>query len=172
MEKVMFMTALLLAFVAGMCAGMRCGGGDDAGRVVDVVTVRDTVTERLPAAVAARDAGRVSLRVAATAVRAVAAADSAVADSVATAVDTVAVELPVTSREYSGAGYRAWVSGIEPRLDSISIVNETVVATTAGRAGRRQGRLGVGVTLGLGIGPGGKVGPAAAIGITYSLWGL
>lgn len=44
--------------------------------------------------------------------------------------DTVAVEVPITSKHYSGKNYDAYVSGFEPNLDSIFVYNETEYITT------------------------------------------
>lgn len=43
--------------------------------------------------------------------------------------DTVAVEVPITSKHYSGKNYDAYVSGFEPKLDSVFIYNETQLIT-------------------------------------------
>ena len=43
--------------------------------------------------------------------------------------DTVAVEVPITSKHYSGKNYDAYVSGFETNLDSIFIYNETQLIT-------------------------------------------
>lgn len=43
--------------------------------------------------------------------------------------DSVAVEIPITSKRYSGKNYDAWVSGYEPSLDSIKVYRETQYIT-------------------------------------------
>ena len=43
--------------------------------------------------------------------------------------DTVAVEVPITSKHYSGKNYDAYVSGFETNLDSIFVYNETQLIT-------------------------------------------
>ena len=43
--------------------------------------------------------------------------------------DTATISLPVTQKYYSSDNYRAWVSGYEPRLDSIMTFNKTVTKT-------------------------------------------
>lgn len=43
--------------------------------------------------------------------------------------DTVAVEVPITSKHYSGDSYDAWVSGFEPSLDSIKVYQRTEYIT-------------------------------------------
>ena len=45
------------------------------------------------------------------------------------ATDTVAVQVPITSKHYSGKNYDAYVSGFEPSLDSIFVYNETQLIT-------------------------------------------
>lgn len=43
--------------------------------------------------------------------------------------DTVAVQVPITSKHFSGKNYDAYVSGFEPNLDSIKVYTETKVIT-------------------------------------------
>lgn len=43
--------------------------------------------------------------------------------------DTVAVEMPITSKHYSGKNYDAYVSGFEPNLDSIFVYQDEVLVT-------------------------------------------
>lgn len=43
--------------------------------------------------------------------------------------DTVAVQVPITSKHFSGKNYDAYVSGFEPNLDSIKVYSETKVVT-------------------------------------------
>lgn len=43
----------------------------------------------------------------------------------------VAVEIPITQKEYEGAEYHAWVSGYEPSLDSIFVFPRRDVVTIA-----------------------------------------
>lgn len=43
--------------------------------------------------------------------------------------DTVAVQVPITSKHFSGKNYDAYVSGFEPNLDSIFVYHETQVIT-------------------------------------------
>lgn len=50
------------------------------------------------------------------------------------ATDTVAVQVPITSKHYSGKKYDAYVSGYEPSLDSIKVYQkETVITETITR---------------------------------------
>ena len=43
--------------------------------------------------------------------------------------DSVAVEMPITSKHYSGKNYDAYVSGFEPSLDSIKVYQKEVLIT-------------------------------------------
>ena len=45
------------------------------------------------------------------------------------ATDSIAVQVPITSKHYSGKNYDAYVSGFEPNLDSIFVYNETQLVT-------------------------------------------
>lgn len=45
------------------------------------------------------------------------------------ATDTVAVQVPITSKHYSGKNYDAYVSGFEVNMDSIFVYNETQLIT-------------------------------------------
>lgn len=45
------------------------------------------------------------------------------------AMDTVAVQVPITSKHYSGKNYDAYVSGFDVNLDSIYVYNETQYIT-------------------------------------------
>lgn len=55
--------------------------------------------------------------------------------------DTIYVPIPITQREYEGSNYRLWVSGYQPRLDSIDVFNtiiETYITTTETQYVRQQ----------------------------------
>lgn len=82
------------------------------------------------------------------------------------AVDTVEVRLPIVQKVYKDTNYTAWVSGYEPRLDSISVRHREVTLRKVARVGRRWG---VGFGVGLGVGSGGP-GVGFGIGIFYKLW--
>ena len=82
--------------------------------------------------------------------------------------DSVAVEIPIIQREYEGEGYHAWVSGYEPRLDSISIFAKREVVTVREPPNRPK-RWGIGVFAGYGVTPHGWQ-PCAGISINYNLW--
>ena len=88
--------------------------------------------------------------------------------------DSVEVIIPITQREYEGEDYRAWVSGYEPRLDSIFVFarRETVtIREPSLRSDRYQERKrwGIGPTIGYGLTPQGLQ-PYIGISINYNLW--
>lgn len=82
------------------------------------------------------------------------------------AVDTVEVSLPIVQKVYRDTNYTAWVSGYEPRLDSISVRHRTIIET---RTVRERGRWGVGLGVGLGVGSRGP-GVGVGFGVFYKLW--
>ena len=82
--------------------------------------------------------------------------------------DSVAVEIPITQREYEGAEYRAWVSGYEPSLDSIFVYPRHDVVTIR-EPPNKQKRWGIGVFAGYGVTPRGLQ-PCAGISVNYNLW--
>lgn len=82
------------------------------------------------------------------------------------AIDTVEVSLPIVQKVYRDTNYTAWVSGYEPRLDSISVRHRTIIET---RTVTARGRWGVGLGVGLGVGSGGP-GVGVGFGVFYKLW--
>ena len=85
--------------------------------------------------------------------------------------DTVFVRVPIEQRRYEGDGYRAWVSGYRPQLDSINIYKcERIVEKTVTRTEPR-GRWSLGVVAGYGVSvtaeP--RFAPYVGIGVSYSL---
>lgn len=77
--------------------------------------------------------------------------------------DSVSARVPITSVLYTGAGFRARVSGFRPQLDSLVFERSTVVVQ------QRPKRWALGVQAGLAATPKG-VQPFIGIGITYKLY--
>lgn len=87
--------------------------------------------------------------------------------------DSMAVEVPISQKKYETERYRAYVSGFEPRLDSIFVyqktITEKIVPTEKQRA--RQPRVGFGVVAGAGYGLVHKQGDVFVGGAVYlRLW--
>ena len=139
MRTSLIITALV-AFAAGYCAGGR--GHVARPKAPGVITVHDTVTVERPA----------EIRRTVT--------HTVVEQMRDTVGDTVAVYVPVERVVYAGEGYRAWVSGHRPALDSISFVNTTVT--------RPARRWSVGIQAGVGVTPAGPQ-PYIGVGISYRL---
>lgn len=81
--------------------------------------------------------------------------------------DSVNVIVPITQKKYEDSTYTAYVSGYNPRLDSISIYRKTIYQTIT----EKPGRWGVGITGGYGYGKGGFT-PFVGVGIYYNLFNL
>lgn len=87
-------------------------------------------------------------------------------------IDSVQVELPIEQKRYADSTYTAYVSGYEPRLDSIFVYprREIVKITTERTAYKyRNRRFGIGIQAGYGITPKGAK-PYIGIGISYNLF--
>lgn len=80
--------------------------------------------------------------------------------------DTVEVRLPIVQKIYRDTNFTAWVSGYEPRLDSISVRHRTIIET---RTVRERGRWGVGIQVGYGIDKTFKPTPYVGVGLMYRL---
>lgn len=81
--------------------------------------------------------------------------------------DSMNVVVPITQKKYEDSTYTAYVSGYNPRLDSISIYRKTIYQTIT----ERPRRFGVGITGGYGYGKGGLT-PFVGVGIYYNLFNL
>lgn len=81
--------------------------------------------------------------------------------------DSVPVVIPVTQKAYRDSTYEAWVSGYEPRLDSINIFNKTTVKTIMCPVYKTK-RWGLGINGGYGYTKEG-FSPYIGIGIQYNL---
>ena len=66
--------------------------------------------------------------------------------------DTVWATVPRTQKRYEDSTYTAWVSGYEPRLDSIEVYQKTVVVTKSVEGRGKSKRFSVGLTGGFGYG--------------------
>ena len=89
--------------------------------------------------------------------------------------DTVNVvaEIPVTQKEYSDdSTYRAWVSGYEPKLDSIDIYRKTIyIDHTITKTKKQRFVIGPHVGVGYDI-KNNAFSPTVGVGVTYNLFGF
>ena len=66
--------------------------------------------------------------------------------------DTVWAVVPRTQKRYVDSTYMAWISGYEPRLDSIEVYQKTMVVTKSVEGRGKSKRFNVGLTGGFGYG--------------------
>lgn len=82
--------------------------------------------------------------------------------------DSVTFRLPIMQRIYRDSLYTAWVSGYEPRLDSIALYTRTQYCFKA--RDKPAKRWGVGLGVGVGITPAHGIQPYIGIGLHYNLF--
>lgn len=82
--------------------------------------------------------------------------------------DSVFVQIPIVQKEYEDSTYHAWVSGFEPKLDSIYVFPRTTLITTTITKHEKK-PWGVGVQVGIGNNTG-KWTPYIGIGVSYNIW--
>lgn len=82
--------------------------------------------------------------------------------------DSIAVEIPITQKRYESDNYLAYISGYEPKLDSIFVFQKTTVVHE--RSYKPPNKWHIGIAGGYGYGFKSKqVEPYIGIGITYSI---
>lgn len=152
----------LLLFVTVFCVGVGVGyvGFGRGKEVVRADTVYRSDTVRCPIVRDSVVTRYITRRLAVMRVDTVRQSDTV------RAVDTVEVRLPIVQKVYRDTNYTAWVSGYEPRLDSISVRHREVTLTKVTRVGSRWG---VGVQVGYGIDKTLKPTPYVGVGLMYRL---
>lgn len=93
--------------------------------------------------------------------------DTILLASASSVKDTVECIVPREQAEYSDTTFRAWVSGYNPRLDSIEVYPQRETITILHTEPAR--RWHIGPSVGVGVTPHGGT-PFAGISVTYSLW--
>lgn len=78
--------------------------------------------------------------------------------------DSVYVDVPIVQKTYQGTDYKAWVSGYEPSLDSISIAHKIITNTITIKDKKRWG-----LGIQMGVGYNGKIAPYVGVGLQYNL---
>lgn len=139
-----FWGALVCFLVSYMAGGYHFR--DTAKTVVKTDTLHDTVTVREPVFVTERAVrtDTVWLPVVRTRTDTVLLRSDGLKDSVRAVV-------PITQKVYADSTYKAWVSGYNPRLDSIRVYRQTIVTTKTETVVRKR-RIGIGVQAGYGYG--------------------
>lgn len=155
---------VVIGFTAGRCTNGAEHKNDEINQ--NVVIVRDTVAISRPAAADSAVTGRIIRRAALAHTTTPPADTTAVTAVDDVATDSVMVTLPVTTVTYTGPGYYARISGVEPRLDSIAVERTATTIITQ----QRPRRWSIGVTAGIGIGPSGRIGPTVAVGVSWRLF--
>ena len=168
----MHMKRTLLFLIAGFLSGLLCYYGcdniqhDTGPRDTLHTIVVDTITVHAPTPTATDTLRHVSIRIPA-------AAPLEKPDTSACVSDSLEVRLPVVQRVYEDTTFRAYISGIEPQLDSLTLFRKTEYfspapdRTPATSAGRKRWHLGL--SCGVGLSAGGPA-PYIGIGVTYSLF--
>lgn len=180
-EKDNIVGVMVAAVFAGFCLGAglanHCNhhSRDGKGKVtVDTVTVRDTVRITEPSAADSVVTGVIRVPVALPTEPTVPKAEievfepgrlSEVMDGHAVnkggteqetgkiaGKDTAWAVVPRTQKRYVDSTYMAWISGYEPRLDSIEVYQKTVVVTKRVEGRVKNRRFNVGLTGGFGYG--------------------
>ncbi len=83
--------------------------------------------------------------------------------------DSLQLVLLRVQRHYSDSTFDAWVSGVDPRLDSIKIYQTNMIITKEIPVIQvKKTRWGLGVNAGYGVGTGGLT-PYVGVGISYNL---
>lgn len=80
--------------------------------------------------------------------------------------DNVKVQMPISQKVYEDTLYRAYVSGYEPNLDSITIKQKTTYITHTIRD--KESRFRIGLQAGYGLTPKGMQ-PYVGVGLSYRL---
>lgn len=156
-----FWGALVCFLISYMAGGYHFR--DTAKTVVRTDTLHDTVTVREPVFVTER------------AVR----TDTVWLPVVRTRTDTVLLRpdgpkdsalavVPITQKVYADSTYKAWVSGYNPKLDSIQVYRQTIVTTKTETVVKKR-RIGIGVQAGYGYGfRYGGIEPYVGLGVSWN----
>lgn len=80
--------------------------------------------------------------------------------------DSAKIQIPISQKVYEDTLYRAYVSGYEPKLDSIIIKQRTTYITHTTR--NKESRFRIGLQAGYGLTPKGMM-PYFGVGLSYRL---
>ena len=166
-KNILILVLLLIAFALGFYLGRDKTGGEQVKERVktEVVTKYDTIRAAAPEPVhdtiTKWQAARVPIDHPRDCTKTIGGADSA------------NVRLPISQRVYKDSSYTAWVSGYQPKLDSIHTYNKMVYTTrTIERTITKPPRKwGIGINAGYGYGINSKLfEPYIGVGVTYVIF--
>lgn len=166
-KNLLILILLLFALVLGFILG-RGGKGEERVKErikTEVVTKYDTIKAAAPEPVHDTIVKRQVVRVPSNHFRDL--------TKMIKGADSVDVTLPITQQTYRDSNYTAWVSGYQPRLDSIHTYNKTIYTTrTIERTITKPPRKwGIGITAGYGYGINSKLfEPYIGVGVTYVIF--
>ena len=162
---------LAVAVLLGFLVGQRCprnGGGETPTPKVDTLFIRDTNSFTEPKKDPSPDVLIKEIPVP------IYVADSSAIDSLLNECarlekvgDSLQLILLRVQRHYSDSTFDAWVSGVDPRLDSIKTYQTNMVITKEIPVIKKT-RWGLGVQAGVGAGKGGLT-PYVGVGVSYNL---
>ena len=148
-------SALLLVYLGAVIGSSVCSKGSqiEVREKVDTLFIYDTIKVSEPVFIKQRIVDSILVAVTDTIVR----------------NDTTFLALPKQQREYRSPQFRAWVSGYDPKLDSIKLYQTTKQITKEIPVIQKQKpRFSLGVTGGYGAGKDGLT-PFVGVGLTYNL---
>lgn len=164
MKKTMIVAAVIAAaWVGWWLAERRAAIQGETSVRVDTITRADTIIARAPAAHGSTLVRYITVRVPVTCT------DTATGGQAAASEDTAEVAMPITQLRYTDdSTYTAWVSGYQPRLDSIQTYRRTAAITREITRQAPRSRWGLGVQAGYGLTPHGFQ-PYIGLGINYRI---
>ena len=158
----LFVLSLLLNVVL---LSSRKGAGEQPQTDTARITVTDTISYLQPIPTD-------SLVVRYETVRIPYANDTALRVERPTANDSLTATIPITQKRYQDSTYTAWVSGYDPKLDSISIYPRHEILTITKTVRQKPKRWGIGLNVGYGFTPKYGMQPYVGVGIQYNLLGF
>lgn len=157
---------LIFAWCLGGCRERcRANADSDITEKRDTIFLTDTIVEiePVPVSIVAKEIRNRKLPVAKPDTVFINMADSA------TPIDSIEIEVPITQVEYKDSLYHAWISGFEPRLDSIHLYLQNEIVTLEKTVTKYKNQhWHLGPTVGYGYTPKGFE-PFIGVSLTYSI---
>lgn len=153
-KTILYSIGLAILLAASFLLGRSCTRQPDPVSIVtvrrDTIVVHDTIHQTKPVPVETRVVDTVFFWV----------------------TDTLYAPIPIEQKHYRTADYSAWVSGYQPRLDSINVYKSSTIITQTNTVVQKQrSRWGLGVQVGYGVAYDGRfvAAPYVGLGISYNL---